>query len=62
MKETSQLNSYFQVFEPGARHTWMEMKGMYVANPVAMVLSSAFMLKHLTLHDAGDKLIQAVSK
>ena len=38
------------------------MKGMYVANPVAMVLSSAFMLKHLTLHDAGDKLIQAVSK
>jgi len=48
------------VFEPGARHTWMEMQGMYVANPVAMVLSSAFLLKHLTLHDAGDKLIQAV--
>ncbi|XP_063685229.1 uncharacterized protein LOC134819503 isoform X2 [Bolinopsis microptera] len=52
--------SEIAVFEPGARHTWMEMKGMYVANPVAMVLSSAFMLKHLTLHDAGDKLIQAV--
>ena len=51
-----------QVFEPGARHTWMEMKGMYVANPVAMVLSSAFMLKHLRLHEAGDTLIQAVSK
>ena len=40
----------------------MEMKGMYVANPAAMVLSSAFMLKHLQLHDAGDMLIKAVSK
>lgn len=50
------------VFEPGARHTWMEMKGMYVANPVAMILSSAFMLKHLMLHEAGDKLITAVKQ
>jgi len=49
------------VFEPGARHTWMEMKGMYVANPIAMVLSSAFMLKHLSLDDHGDNLIKAVS-
>lgn len=50
------------VFEPGARHTWMEMKGMYVANPIAMVLSSAFMLKHLMLHEAGDNLITAVKQ
>lgn len=50
------------VFEPGARHTWMEMKGMYVANPVAMVLSSAFMLKHLMLNEAGDNLITAVKQ
>ena len=59
---TLSAHSTVQVFEPGARHTWMEMKGMYVANPVAMVLSSAFMLKHLMLHETGDKLIQAVSK
>ena len=40
----------------------MEMKGMYVANPIAMVLSSAFMLKHLSLDEHGDNLIKAVSK
>ena len=51
-----------QMMKSPNRHTWMEMKGMYVANPAAMVLSSAFMLKHLQLHESGDLLIKAVSK
>ena len=48
----------FAVFEPGAKHTFDEGVGKNVANPTAMLLSTAKMLEHLNL-DHQAKLIKS---
>lgn len=49
------------VFEPGARHTFIEASGKNVANPTAMLLCAAKMLRHVNLQHYSDQLFNAVS-
>jgi len=49
------------VFEPGARHTFDEAVGKGVANPTAMLLSTASMLDHLGLHEERDLVRNAIN-
>lgn len=50
------------IFEPGARHAFATAAGKNIANPTAMLLSSANMLHHLNLHSYAQKIENAVSK
>lgn len=50
------------IFEPGARHAFATAAGRNIANPTAMLLSSANMLHHLNLHSYANKIEEAVSK
>ena len=49
----------YAVFEPGCRHVGLDLKGQNTANPTAMILSSAMMLRHLGLNDEADKISAA---
>ncbi|KAL0277694.1 UNVERIFIED_CONTAM: hypothetical protein PYX00_004898 [Menopon gallinae] len=49
------------VFEPGARHTFSEAVGKNVANPTAMLLCAAKMLRHVNLTTYSDMIRKAVS-
>lgn len=50
------------VFEPGARHVAKDIEGLNAANPVSMLLSSAFMLQHLGLHGHAAIIREAVDR
>ncbi|XP_019881845.1 isocitrate dehydrogenase [NAD] subunit beta, mitochondrial [Aethina tumida] len=50
------------VFEPGARHTYSEAVGKNVANPTAMLLCSAKLLRHVNLPQYGTMIRNAVDK
>ncbi|XP_065071444.1 isocitrate dehydrogenase [NAD] subunit beta, mitochondrial-like [Rhopilema esculentum] len=50
----------FAIFEPGARHTFAQMAGRNVANPVAMLLCASDMLEHLHLFKHGRMVRNAV--
>ena len=50
------------VFEPGARHSFTEAVGKNVANPTAMLLSSANLLDHASLHHHAKNIREAVHK
>lgn len=50
------------IFEPGARHAFSTAAGRNIANPTAMLLSSANMLRHLNMHSYGDTIENAVNK
>eukprot|EP00112_Aurelia_sp_Birch-Aquarium-sp1_P010582 Seg2254.3 transcript_id=Seg2254.3/GoldUCD/mRNA.D3Y31 product="Isocitrate dehydrogenase" protein_id=Seg2254.3/GoldUCD/D3Y31 len=50
----------FAIFEPGARHTFAQMAGRNIANPVAMLLCSCDMLEHLHLFKHGRMIRNAV--
>lgn len=50
------------VFEPGARHTFSEAVGKNVANPTALLLCSAKLLRHVNLHHYGDMIINAINR
>ncbi|KAK6463821.1 isocitrate dehydrogenase [Scheffersomyces coipomensis] len=49
----------YAVFEPGCRHVGLDIKGQNTANPTAMILSSAMLLRHLGLNDHADKISAA---
>ncbi|XP_055676897.1 isocitrate dehydrogenase [NAD] subunit beta, mitochondrial [Lutzomyia longipalpis] len=49
------------VFEPGARHTFSEAVGKNVANPTAMLLCAAKMLRHVNLQPYSELILNAVS-
>ncbi len=51
----------FAIFEPGARHTFSQAVGRNIANPTAILLCAANMLKHLHL-DSHSNLIQNAVK
>ena len=51
----------YAVFEPGCRHVGLDIKGKNSANPTAMILSSAMMLRHLGLNDHADKISKATT-
>jgi len=50
------------VFEPGARHSFGEAVGKNVANPTAMMLCAANMLRHVNLDEYGLQIYNAVRK
>ncbi|CCK68194.1 isocitrate dehydrogenase (NAD(+)) IDH1 KNAG_0A05280 [Huiozyma naganishii CBS 8797] len=50
----------YAVFEPGSRHVGLDIKGQNIANPTAMLLSSALMLNHLGLTKSGKRISDAV--
>ncbi|XP_037952444.1 isocitrate dehydrogenase [NAD] subunit beta, mitochondrial [Teleopsis dalmanni] len=50
------------VFEPGARHTFSEAVGKNVANPTAMLLCGAKLLRHVNLQSYSDMITNAISK
>lgn len=47
-------------FEPGARHTGLDIAGKGVANPTALILSSCMMLRHLDLKSYADSIEKAL--
>lgn len=50
----------YAVFEPGCRHVGLDIKGTNLANPTALVLSAAMMLRHLGLDESATRISQAV--
>jgi isocitrate dehydrogenase (NAD+) len=48
------------IYEPGARHTYAEASGKNIANPTAMLLCAAKMLRHVNLQDHANKLVGAI--
>jgi len=50
------------VFETGARHAFSNAVGRNIANPTAVLLSSANMLRHINLQSHADLLQDAVFK
>jgi len=50
------------VFEPGARHSYSGMQGRDVANPTAILLCAAKMLKHMHLEFHGQLIQDSVEK
>ena len=48
------------IFEPGARHSFTTAAGLNIANPTAMLLSSAYLLKHVNLTSYGQRIENAV--
>lgn len=47
------------LFEPGCRHVGLDIKGQNQANPTAMILSSAMMLRHLGLDEHANRISKA---
>ncbi|XP_014858073.1 PREDICTED: isocitrate dehydrogenase [NAD] subunit beta, mitochondrial isoform X1 [Poecilia mexicana] len=52
----------YAVFETGARHPFAQAVGRNIANPTAMLLSAANMLKHLNLEYHSQMVSEAVKK
>ncbi|BGP18811.1 hypothetical protein JCM10213_003466 [Rhodosporidiobolus nylandii] len=50
----------FALFEPGCRHVAKDIEGQDVANPAAMILSSAMLLRHLGVQDKATQIASAV--
>jgi len=50
------------IYEPGARHTFGEAAGKDIANPTAMMLCAAKMLRHVNLHEDSEKLYHSLDK
>ncbi|KAK3694414.1 hypothetical protein B0T22DRAFT_477165 [Podospora appendiculata] len=48
------------VFEPGCRHVGLDIKGKDQANPTALLLSGAMLLRHLGLDDHANRISNAV--
>lgn len=58
----SSYSSDAVVFEPGARHTFMQGVGKNVANPTAMLLCASNMLDHMDLQFHGNMIRSSVEK
>ena len=50
------------LFEPGCRHVGLDIKGKDQANPTALILSAAMMLRHIGLDDHANRISQSVYK
>ncbi|KAK1757867.1 mitochondrial isocitrate dehydrogenase [Echria macrotheca] len=48
------------VFEPGCRHVGLDIQGKDQANPTALLLSGAMLLRHLGLDDHANRISSAV--
>ncbi|OMJ79824.1 hypothetical protein SteCoe_20074 [Stentor coeruleus] len=52
----------FALFEPGTRHLARDISGKGIANPTAMILSSAMMLRHINLPHFAERIQNGVFK
>jgi len=52
----------YAVFEPGCRHVGKDLQGRNLANPTSMILSSVWMLRHLSLHEEANRISNALNK
>ncbi|CAG9329309.1 unnamed protein product [Blepharisma stoltei] len=52
----------FALFEPGTRHLAKDIAGKGIANPTAILLSSAMMLRHLNLPHFAERLQEGLFK
>ena len=52
----------YALFEAGARHPYAQAVGKNIANPTAMLLTSANMLDHMSLESHGTRIRNAVIK
>jgi len=50
------------IFEAGARHVGLDIRGRNIANPVGMLLTSVSLLKYIGLHSHAEKIHDAVMK
>ncbi len=50
----------YALFEPGCRHVGLDIKGKDQANPLALMLSSCMMLRHLGLDNYANAIAKAV--
>uniref|UniRef100_A0A183SGU9 Iso_dh domain-containing protein n=1 Tax=Schistocephalus solidus TaxID=70667 RepID=A0A183SGU9_SCHSO len=50
------------VFQPGTSHTFSQASGRNTANPTAVILAAANLLRHIDLESHGDRLEQALSR
>lgn len=48
------------VFEPGSRHVGLDIEKKHIANPTALLLSSAMMLRHIGLEKDANAISKAV--
>ena len=48
------------VFEPGCRHVGLDIRGKDQANPTALLLSGAMLLRHLGLDEHANRISKAV--
>ncbi|XP_018605278.1 isocitrate dehydrogenase [NAD] subunit beta, mitochondrial-like isoform X2 [Scleropages formosus] len=55
-------SSEYAVFETGARHPFAQAVGRNIANPTAMLLSAANMLRHLSLEYHSQMVSEAVKR
>jgi len=51
----SNVGNQIAIFEQGARQVAANLRGKDQANPTAMLLSGAMMLRHLKLHNFADR-------
>lgn len=56
------FSSEYAVYETGARHPFSQAMGRNIANPTAMLLSAANMLRHINLEFHSNMVAQAVRK
>ena len=56
------IGEEFAVFEPGTRHLAKDIAGKKIANPTAILLSSAMMLRHLNLPHFAERVQNGVMK
>ena len=50
----------FALFEPGTRHIARDIGGKVIANPTAMILSSAMMLRHINLPHFAERIQEGI--
>lgn len=48
------------IFEQGARHVAKDIVGKGIANPIALMLATSMMLRHLSLHSFSDRLEESI--
>jgi isocitrate dehydrogenase (NAD+) len=56
------IGNDYVVFEPGVRHVARDIEGLNAANPVAMLLSSAYLLQYLGLVKEAQNLRNSVTR
>lgn len=56
------MRLFYQLFLKGARHAFATAAGRNIANPTAMILTSANLLKHLNLNLHAQRIENAVFK